>query len=269
MMDGVGIPSLKRTVFTGTIRPDRVSDLVDTEISQLLEPLPQAALEDNTFAVYDQREGQFMFFVPNGDTQAETTETKCYAFLFRPSLNVKSWARFDDWNWTCAARTLQGNIFFGDVNGKLWLYGSQSEPIYKDYENDLTINDGEGQEIEWDWELPWNDIRSRGKLKKSKYIQLDTEGTGPFTIKMYTDRIRFNDDLVDTPALEMDMVCADTDGFGGEEAEFGGGRIASDEKLYAWPANFKLMKLRLTGSASLPTEFVAITLYFHEGSVYR
>jgi hypothetical protein len=268
MMDSVGIPSLKRTVFTGTIRPERVSDLIDGEIAALLENLPQLALEDRIFSVYDQREGMFMFFIPNGNTLDETTETTGFAYLFRPSLNVKSWSRFDGWNWTCGARTQQGNVFFGDKDGKLWLYGSKLEPIYADYVNDPD-GEAEGLDIDFDWELPWNDVKSRGKTKHTKYLALDTGGTSDFTAKMYIDRLRYNDDLEDTPALETEMVGADVEGFGGAEVPFGGGRNTADERLYGWPAKFKLMKLRFTGSSKLPLEFISITLFFQEGSVYR
>jgi hypothetical protein len=184
-------------------------------------------------------------------------------------LSAKSWARFDGWNWTCATSSLQGNVFFGDSSGKVWLYGSDSYPIYADRQGDSSINDGDGETIEFDWELPWTDFKDRSKSKKSKYIHIDCVGIAPFTIKMYTDRIRYNDELEDTPQLEMEMYGGDVEGFGGSGVVMGGGRDTSDEKLYSWPANFKLAKLRITGEVTTRLEFVAITILHQEGSVYR
>jgi hypothetical protein len=268
MLDNVGIPSLKRTVFSGSIKPERASDLVDPDITPRLEILSTIALEDRTFSVYDQREGQFLFFIPNAITREATTETTCFAYLFRPALGLNSWARFDGMNWTCACRTVQGNIFFGDFDGKLWLYGSSTNPIYKDREGDEEVNDGEGVGIDFTWTLPWSPLNKRRKLKKTKYIALDTSGTGSFSVKMYVDRFMLDENLDDCPLLEMEFVGGDVMGFGGEASPFGGGRITADENLYKWPAKFKIMKLEFTGTVETSLEFVSVTLFYQEGGVY-
>lgn len=269
MLDGVGVPSLKRTIFTGTIRPERVSDLIDPEISKKLESLSTAALEDQCFSVYDRREGVFMFFIPNASTVAETTETVAYAYTYRPSLGAKSWARFDDWNWTCGCRTLQGNIFFGDKEGKVWLYGSDSHPLYKDKLDDPDVNDREGLPIMFTWELPWSDMNKRSNIKKSKYLILDTEGTGTFSVSMYVDRITLNDDLEDTPLLTGEFVGGDALGFGGVDDSFGAGRVTSDERLYRWEAKFKYMKLKITGEVDSALTFAGITMLYQLGGFMR
>lgn len=269
MMDLVGVPSLKRTVFTGTLRPDRVSDLVDPEIHARLSPLSLTSLTERCWSVYNQSEGQFMFFVPNTDEYSTTTETTAYIYSYRPSLKIAAWARFDDWNFVCGARSLQGSLFLGDRAGKIWLYGSVDHPIYSDFMDDASINAGEGNPIEFDWELPWSDMNKRSKIKHTKYIEIDTSGTAIFTAYMYCDRQRLNADLSDAPQLQQDFVGGDILGFGDGDQPYGSGRVTSYDKLWAWPAKFKLMKLRFTGSTTGPLKFLAITLLYQLGGYNR
>lgn len=269
MMDQVGVPSLKRTVFTGTLKPERVSDLVDPEMSQMMNRLSFGSLEDRTFAVYNQREGQFMFFIPDTDVEATTAQTTGYIFNYRPSLNVAGWARFDGWKWTCGCRSLQGNLFFGDANGKLWLYGNEEEQVSVDFRDDPSINGGDGVEIVFDWELPWSDITKRSKSKTSKYISMDTRGTAEFNLSMYADRYLVNVAQADAPLLSMEFTAGDTGGFGSGLQPYGAGRNTADERLYAWPAKFQLMKLRIRGRATEPLKFVSITMHYLLGGIFR
>lgn len=269
MLDNVGVPSLKRTVFTGTIRPDRFSDLVDPDMTPRLAALDTASLEDRCFAVYDRLEGQFIFFIPNASTIGATTETVGFALLYRPTLSNNSWCRFDGMNFTCGCRTVQGNLFFGSADGKLWRYGTTVDPLYADLTNDPSINGGAGNPISFTWELPWSDINVRAKIKKTKYISMDTQGTGNFTVNMYVDRIMLNDALEDTPLLSTEFVGGDVDGYGGPDGSFGGARITADEHLYQWPAKFKLMKLKITGEVTTALEFSSITLHYQKGGIAR
>jgi hypothetical protein len=268
-MDRVGVSSLKRTTFTGTIRPERVSDLIDPEIVELIEDYTYEDLEDRSFAVFNQREGQFMFFVPNSTDPAQTTESVGYIFNYRPSLKVNAWSRFDGWNWVCAVRTSQNNIFFGDASGKLWLYGSEQNPILADFLDDPQINGGEGVPIEFDWEQPWSDFGKRSRSKNSKFISFDTRGTARFTCRMYIDRYTKDRDGNDAPALTSEFVGGDSGGFGNNLQPFGGGRDTSNELLYAWPSKFQLAKLRFSGQAEGGLSFVSITMHYIDGGINR
>jgi hypothetical protein len=269
MMDRVGVPSLKRTVFTGTIRPERVSDLVDDGMTALINSLTFVSMEERVFSIYDQNEGQFMFFIPNANTLENTTETIAYVFTYRQNLKVSAWARYTGWNWTCGCRSAEGNIFFGGKNGKLYVMGSQTSPITVDFLNDPSVNSGEGQGISFDWELPWADINTRTRIKNARYISFDTRGRAQFDVKMYIDRIRLNGSYTDTPQLQGDFYAGDILGFGDGEQAFGGGRIASDERLWYWPAKFKMMKLRFSGTVTEALSFQSISLYYLKGKYAR
>ncbi len=152
-----------------------------------------------------------------------------------------------------------------------------------------------GLSIYFDWEWPWNDLGLRDSIKYSKHIKIDTRGTARFTAEMYIDNILLdNTDVGESwtdetvyddgfgwawydlarpldPALSMDFVGGDRLGFGLEtpQSEFGGGRISSDEREYAWPTKFKLMKMRFTGYADAPLQFVSVTMNFIGGTIRR
>lgn len=269
MQDMVGVPSLKRTVFTGTLRPERVSDYIDSDMRTMIGQLGFSTIEDRCFAVYNQDEGQFMFFIPNSDDLATTTETRAFNYVYKPSLNIATWARYDGWNFTCGCRTAQGRLVFGDVGGKLWLYGFKDDPIYADFLNDPSIEDGTGRAITFDWELPWSDINKRMRTKNSKYISFDTSGTATFSVSMYVDRFVLNEDLADAPLLTMEMVGGDAGGFGSGYSPYGGGRNTAHEKLWAWPAKFMLMKLRMRGAVKLPLKFASISILYQDGGYFR
>jgi hypothetical protein len=269
MLDLVGIPSLKRTVFAGTIKPERVSDLVDPEIASLLNVLSFDSLENRCFGVYNQKEGQFLFFIPNTDSLSTTTETIAYSFIYRPSLNVARWSRVSGWNFTCACRTIQGNVIFGDKNGKLWLLGNDDAKVYSDYYGDSTINSGLGNPVIFYWELPWSDVNKRLRIKNTKHIAFDTRGTNDFTVSMFVDRFIYDEDLAEIPLLSMTMVGGDSPEFGEGLGAYGGGRNTADNKQYAWPAKFNQMKLRIRGSATEPLSFISISITYQDGSFYR
>lgn len=269
MMDFVGIPSIKHTVLSGLLRPDRVSDLIDPEIHTRLATLSLNSLLERCWSVYNQDDSQFMFFVPNGDTYETTTETTAYVYSYRPALKVIAWARFDGWNFTCGAKTLDGLTFFGDRAGKIWLYGNKDTIISNDFMNDPSINGDAGVGIDFDWELPWSDMNKRSRKKNTKYIELDVDGTATFTVRMYADRQRLKPDLSDAPLLQADFAGGSIVGFGDGDQPYGSGRVTSYDKGWAWPASFKLMKLRFSGTATAPLKFLSITLLFNMAGFNR
>lgn len=257
-MDLQGVPSLKRTAFSTSFKPERVSELIDAEIKTMLSTLSFGAMEDRVFSVYNHAEGQFMLFVPNAETLAGTTETVAFVYNYRPSLRQESWARFRGMNFTCGNRSLGGRIFFGDANGDIWLYGARDDLISHDYEVG-----GEGDGIAFDWEMPWFDLGSRMRTKTSKYISFDTRGASEFDVSMYVDN------FTDTPALTMRFSGGSQGQFGGGPQPFGGGRNTSRKKHFGWPCKFMIGKLRFTGTADAQLSFVSVALQYLNGGINR
>lgn len=257
-MDLEGVPSIRRTALSTSFKPERVSDLIDREIKAKLLQLSFETMENRVFSVYNRSQGQFMLFVPNAESIDDTTETVGFVYNYRPSLRQDAWCEFRDWNFTCAMRSLQGRIFFGDKNADIWIMGSDDDPIYTDNE----------EPIAFDWELPWLDFGRRARTKTSKYISFDTRGASEFTVRMYVDNFYENANG-DQPALTMQFSAGEQGLFGQGPQPYGGGRNTAIKHTYAWPAKFQIAKLRLSGESDAGLGFVSITLHHLTGSITR
>lgn len=260
LCDLFGVPSIRRTVLSTAFKPERISDLVDPLITEALNALSITALEDRVFRVYDAREGQYMLFVPNAETVEDTTETTVFVHNYRPSLKQNSWSVWHGWNFTCGCRSLQGNIFFGDADGNIWLFGNKFNPIYADYVDMLSTPVYGGTPITFDWTMPWLDFGKRDTAKESKYLSFDTRGQGEFTAEMYVDN--FN-----TVSLSTEFSGGEQGLFGTGDQPYGGGRNTSYKKLYSWPARFQIARLRLSGSTTEELAFVSMTMKYRLGSI--
>jgi hypothetical protein len=261
-MDLEGVASIKRTVLSTSFRPSRISDLVDPEIQATLSTLPYSTLEDRVFAVHNKRDAQFLLFVPNAGTVELTTETRVFVFN-KLSDNQEAWAEFRGWNFTCGVRSLQGELFFGDASGNLWLYTGENDFVNKKVTPVVT-----GTPIEIDWETPWLDFSDRANSKHSKYISFDTRGESEFTVTMYVDELRGSDGDFE-PALSTRFSAGEQGQFGSGPQPYGGGRNTSRKRLYAWPCKFQIAKFRFTGQASEGLAFVAMTLHYLKGGISR
>ena len=111
--------------------------------------------------------------------------------------------------------------------------------------------------------MPWLDFQNRATSKNSRYLALDTRGSGEFTVSMYVDNI------LSAPALSMDFSGGEQGGFGNGPQPFGGGRNTAYKKLYAWPAKFQIAKLRFFGTTDSQLAFVSVTVHYAQGSVLR
>lgn len=265
MADGVGIPSLSRTAISNTIKPERVSDPVATELQEALAALSSETIEDRVFSVYNRLEGQYMLFIPNAETAAETTETVCYVLTYNRKAGVRAWHRFRGWNFRCGFHDEFDQLFF--FNGtKMYQYGSKSYQITADFVGDPAYGN-EGTEITFDWELPWTDLGTRMRYKQAKYIRIGSYGTAAFNAEFYCDYQLSDENGNDTPQLTLPMVGGGTPGFGGGQQPYGGGRRTNDPRAWPFGIKFILGKLRIRGSSKLPLRFFAISYYYHVGSM--
>lgn len=268
LLDLVGVSSLRRTVLSTQLKPERISDFISPEITRMLEALSIESIEDRAFSVYDAKEGQYMLFIPNNSDVNATTETACYVYAYRPSLKLNAWQEWRDWNFVAGCRSLEGTIFFADKAGKIWRYGNRDNTVYTDYVDTISpIDSGNvnvaGNPISFVWELPWMDFKNRALTKNSKYLGFDTRGDGEFTANMYTDN------HLEAPALSMDFSGGEQGGYGGGPQPFGGGRNTSFKKKFGWPAKFEICKFQFSGTTTGALAFVSITMYYQMGGVNR
>jgi hypothetical protein len=313
--DQVGVPSIRRALFTGQVTPDRVSQLIDPAIQSELRKLSTIALEDGVFSVYNRRENQYMLFIPNHNDPTKVTETRCYAYNVIPALKVKSWSEYRGWYWASAARSSTGLVFFSQKN-RIYQYGDDLDNKFhaeyildqQAFGDDTAFTDNTGWKysalatnptdeggipINFDWQLPWADFGDRQLTKRSRSIHLDTFGDAEFNVDMFvdnelynrqdlgeafTDGTRFTDffgwlgeEPIFNPALTGLFVGGEGPGFGASEFgfSFGDGRVTNNELAIAWPAKYKIAKLRLHGNTMKPLRIVSIGLNYVVGNIGR
>jgi hypothetical protein len=254
-IDLEGVPSIKRTVLSASFKPERVSDLVDPEIKKALSVLNFEQLENSVFSVYNKSDAQFMLFVPSADM----TSQRVFVYNYRPTINQAAWCEFGGWNVVAATKSQAGNIILCNADGQIWLYGNKDRPYLRDFLSDISAGVG----ITFDYEFPWVDLGSRTQTKTSKYISFDTRGRSEFTCDMYVDN------FLTTPALTTRFSGGEQGMFGHGPQPYGGGRVTSNKKLYAWPSKFEIAKLRFHGVADEGLSFVSVSLHCLSGGIMR
>ncbi len=70
MVDHIGVPSVAQATLTNTIRPDRVSELIDPELQKNIQRLTLGYAEDGAFSLFNPRDRQYMLFIPKHETDA-------------------------------------------------------------------------------------------------------------------------------------------------------------------------------------------------------
>jgi hypothetical protein len=271
MLDNVGIPSLARGLFTAQLRPTRISELVDPEIQSALDGLTVGALEDRVWSLFNQREGQYMLFIPNNSAETLTTETKVFVYTRIKELKIQAWSIFKGWNFRCGCITALKRVTLCEGT-KIYLMGDDGQdPVTADKYLDPDISTpNDGNDINFEWELPWADFDKRMHNKQTRYIAFDTVGEGRFTAKMYIDNITEDGDGNDAPFLTQQFVGGNAPGYGSPDPQnYGGGRRTRDARLWDWPAKFQIAKLNFSGATNKKLNFVAISLAYQNGSIRR
>lgn len=267
--DNVGVNSINRVNVFNTLRPIRASHLIEPLTTDAIQPLTETNIQKYMFAVYDLRNFRYMLFVPVivGDVIEETI---CFSYTNIPTLKIQAWARLRGWKWQSACRTSLQNIVFSRDN-KLYAYDFDNESQRVDRRNDQTVNEGDGEPVSFDWEMPWTDLKHRMLIKQIRYFASDTKGVAQFTVRAYVDNI-YTYHGNDSPLLTMAFVGGDAGGYGEGpygDVPYGGGRRSADERLYAFVAKFKILKLRFSGTTRYPLRFISISLAYLVGSIRR
>jgi len=266
--DNVGVNSINRVNQFNTLRPVRISHLIDPLITEMVGSLTASQITNYVFAVYDLRHFRYMLFVPRYEGGL-IVETVCFSYTNIPTLKVQTWARLKGWIWQSACRTALQNIVFSRSN-KLYTYDFDAD-VGADRRNDPVVNGGDGESITFDWELPWADFKHRMDIKYIKYIAFDAQGSAPFTCEAYVDNI-VTYKGARTPMLSMEFTGGDGVGYGAGpygDTPYGGGRRTSDERTFGYNTKFKLLKLRITGSTKRRLRIVSISIAYLRGGIRR
>lgn len=126
-----------------------------------------------------------------------------------------------------------------------------------------------GEEIDFDWEFPWSAINARALKKFLKMVQADTKGAAAFDLDIFFDNYYKDEDDNYDPALTMGFVAGDSPGYGGGDQPYGGGRRLRDERPWQMPGEFKIMKLRISGSSREALKIISLTIMYWIGNIRR
>lgn len=302
--DERGVYKAKRNVYGNAIESERVSERIQVPF---VSSMPKSATDRiQSFSVLNRNENRIMFFLRNAEGLSTwvmsfteglkrrawsqfsgwnwssgcmsqlgriyfTKGTKVFQYGNGVYPNEDYTADFIgeyDTDWETATAYVVGDRVLHDDAVYICVADHTSDDFDSDFAgNAWTIY--EGEDIVVDWEFPWTDTNVRMTKKRLSYMGIDTQGTAPFTIEVYTDNFRYDQDGDDDPALSIDFVAGNSLGYGGGEQPYGGGRRAADERLWGTPCEFKILKLRLRGSIRRRLKIVAISLLMSRGTYKR
>lgn len=129
----------------------------------------------------------------------------------------------------------------------------------------------EGEDIEFEMEMPWMDGRDPMQTKINRYVSLATKGTASFTMRVWVDNLYKDVDGVvqHDPALSMEFIGNDAPGFGHDAGPYGGGRRSNDPRLFAFPVKFDSIKPSIIGATKKPLEISTISFLYARGRYHR
>lgn len=274
-MDSAGVASVQRALITATLSPVRESTLVGRDMQAALARFTPAQLDQFVFAVHDRIQQHIFFFIPKSTDVAEdsSVDNDVYVYCFDRGQRFRAWTYFDQMAYRCGCRSAEGRVFLA-AGTVIYYYHNQYEPLYNDYaqpgiqswDSGQMWSDGTGWEetssavgtpIPFAFSLPWTDLKAPTQFKQSKYVSVVAEGAGDFTLSMFVDSF---------PNAELSMTMRQ------EEYPEGGNSVyrpANNQQLYAWPAKFDRMRLRVSGETDNYLAFVSLQLLYLTGSLRR
>lgn len=304
-LDFTGVSSLRQTTLTNTLSPDRASKLIDTSIQTAMNNRTRSVLQDGAFAVYDRREARVMFFIPTVDTGVSTATMKVYAYSMLNS-GKYAWSEYRGWDFQCGCVSVEGRVFF--ANGlRLYRHGSRYEPVLSDYEgvkpyDGLPSDNVSGYVygtlsssatlavgIDFYHELPQNALQDRTVWKSLHYLTMDTQGSSPFDVQLFTDDLAkrvatsafaftdgtdFSDNTgwsgsIKTPTVSMSFIGGDRGAYDvALPMQITPYRATDNMGLYAIYSRFRHFKMAFSGKSHSHLRIIAVSMYYQRGSIY-
>jgi hypothetical protein len=129
----------------------------------------------------------------------------------------------------------------------------------------------DGNEIDFELELPWLDSKDPMRVKFLRFISMATKGDAQFTVSAFVDNLYKNVDgeQIFGPAAAMEFIGNEAVGFGLDAGPYGGGRRSDDPRLYKFPCKFKKLKLVVSGTEAGNLELVNMSFLFSRGKYKR
>jgi hypothetical protein len=239
--DATGVTSVERALFTGNVRAERFSQLIDPEVQAIIDGIGvTSVVEDGIWSVYDSQSSNYMLFIPDSSSFDDIVQYRCIVLKKNDSLKIEAWADWQDWKFRTGCRSANKRIFLceGTI---VYLMGEthnrdirtvnltkDSQPFPRDrigveemFDDNTCFTDYRGLDpvadaedsgvcIRCEWLFPWADNGSRAATKTSRYLGFDTEGAQQFTVQMFCDN-RFEDRTDPGEEFEEDPLLFDDD----------------------------------------------------------
>lgn len=304
--DEFGVHKAKRNAFGTAVDSEKTSLRVQKDYVAAVDNSLASRLK--SFSIYNKIENRIMLFIYGGtgyniyvftfneglkqiawskfdgwmySSAVQTAKGRIFfskgSKLFQYGNNIYTGEDFtadfideDDGNWVTATGYVVGNRrrFTGDGKVYICLVNHTSGTFATDLTNKLW-EEYLGDDIDIDWELPWTSANARMRKKRIGYIGIDTVGKAAFTFEVFVDNIRVDENGDDDPAITMDFVAGSSPGYGGGDQPYGGGRRAADERMWGFPCEFKIAKLRIRATTKERLQIVAISLLLTKGTYKR
>lgn len=217
--DASGVTSIERTLFTGNVKAERYSQLIDPQLQADLDFVNDTnVLQNRVFSIYDSQHSNYMLFVPDNGDKDSIRHTRCFVLKKNDALKIEAWGDWQGWSFRCGCRSSDKRIFMCEgtevyLLGELRTRGvarrtkKANEEFPRDrmgkeetFDDRLGFSDNtgwtpvtnfadSGVPIPFDWVLPWSDNGSRNSVKNSRYIAFDAEGDQSFNVDMFVDGV--------------------------------------------------------------------------------
>lgn len=268
-----GIGLFRKQVLSSLTTCAQLATIIGPELYKTFKDLSDDALNNRIWSVFNPKEQQYMLFIPNSSTLAETTETKCFVYTV-PSTAAQSkatsgaWSLFTGWNFQWGCTSALNEVFFGNGT-KIYILGNQDRPYYADFMDDPEFPPDEetgisGKAISFMWEFGWQDFNNRVAKKTMRYVGITSTGTSQYTFGTHYDYIEEEE-----PEMHIDLVGGDANGWGAGRQLYGGSRRTSTEELFAYTAKFDLIKMKIYGISKEDLKISAISLHYLSGNIRR
>lgn len=259
-----GVVRIRRNSLGTAFEPVQLTTDIDPLLSKNLPKIGSSA--GYSFAVEDRIGKKCFFFV-----RTEADDLIAIACSNDNEFKKTPWTPITGWDWDGGCETENDRIFFYKGT-KLYQYGNKAftgENYHADFLDDLTVNDGEGEEIAFEWESSWLDANQRLKLKDILRITGDSNGEADFTLDIFVDNVYKDSEGNYDPAVSIEFRAGNVGGYGSPSEGYGGGRRFSDERYYGFPVRCKIFKFRIHGAAMKRLTINALSFIYKIGTYKR
>lgn len=212
-------------------------------------------------------EGRVFIFTPDGYMMRYgSPEAPVYADWY---------GMYDHVTWVSGTTYVAGDRVYDAVDGLVYKCLSDVTTIMDTFAKARAAEpdnweEYKGEPVNFAWELPWADFGNRQHTKALRFTHVDASGQAEFTLQLFDDNIyknAANGQLM--PARSITFVPTDVGAYGAGQQVYGTGRRTREQRLWAAPVKFKLLKARISGASTQSLSISGVSFLYQHGSPNR